>query len=61
VDADHRPLRDFMLAQVRENDLMTFAGLAGTGSYASPTRCRSRSWSPAFITSELKTAFEIGF
>jgi flagellar biosynthesis protein FliP len=30
------PLRDFMLAQVRETDLMTFAGLAGHGSYTGP-------------------------
>ena len=30
------PLRTFMLAQVRDNDLLTFAGLSGAGSFASP-------------------------
>ena len=30
------PLRAFMLAQIRETDLMTFAGIAGHGTYASP-------------------------
>ncbi len=30
------PLRGFMLAQIRETDLMTFAGIAGHGTYASP-------------------------
>jgi flagellar biosynthetic protein FliP len=31
-----QPLRAFMLAQIRETDLMTFAGMAGHGTYASP-------------------------
>lgn len=55
------PLRDFMLAQVRETDLMTFAGLAGHGSYASPADVPFPIVVASFITSELKTAFEIGF
>lgn len=55
------PLRDFMLAQVRETDLMTFAGLAGHGAYASPADVPFPIVVASFITSELKTAFEIGF
>ncbi|WAC63856.1 flagellar type III secretion system pore protein FliP [Pseudoxanthomonas sp. SL93] len=55
------PLRDFMLAQVRETDLMTFAGLAGHGSYTSPADVPFPIVVASFITSELKTAFEIGF
>jgi flagellar biosynthetic protein FliP len=55
------PLRDFMLAQVRETDLMTFAGLAGHGTYAGPADIPFPIVVASFITSELKTAFEIGF
>lgn len=55
------PLRDFMLAQVRETDLMTFAGLAGHGTYASAADVPFPIVVASFITSELKTAFEIGF
>ncbi len=56
------PFRGFMLAQVRESDLMTFAGLAGkTGGYASPDEVPFGVLAAAFVTSELKTAFEIGF
>jgi flagellar biosynthesis protein FliP len=55
------PLRDFMLAQVRETDLMTFAGMAGHASYASPADVPFPIVVASFMTSELKTAFEIGF
>ncbi len=55
------PLRDFMMAQVRETDLMTFAGLAGHGAYAGPADVPFPIVVASFITSELKTAFEIGF
>ena len=55
------PLRAFMLAQVRETDLMTFAGLAGHGAYASPDAVPFPVLVASFVTSELKTAFEIGF
>ncbi len=55
------PLREFMLAQVRETDLMTFAGLAGHGTYASAADVPFPIVVASFITSELKTAFEIGF
>ena len=55
------PLRGFMLAQVRDTDLMTFAGLAGHGAYASPADVPFPIVVASFITSELKTAFEIGF
>ncbi len=55
------PLRAFMLAQIRETDLMTFAGLAGHGAYASPDAIPFPVLVASFVTSELKTAFEIGF
>ncbi len=56
-----QPLRAFMLAQVRETDLMTFAGLAGHGTYAGPDSIPFPVLVASFVTSELKTAFEIGF
>lgn len=55
------PIRAFMLAQIRQTDLMTFAGIAGHGTYASPADIPFPVLVASFITSELKTAFEIGF
>ncbi|HEX6832657.1 MAG TPA: flagellar type III secretion system pore protein FliP [Rudaea sp.] len=55
------PLRAFMLAQVRENDLMTFANLAGHASFNGPADVPLPVLAASFLTSELKTAFEIGF
>ncbi|MCD7099443.1 flagellar type III secretion system pore protein FliP [Stenotrophomonas sp. MMGLT7] len=55
------PLRAFMLAQIRETDLMTFAGMAGNGTYGSPADIPFPVLVASFVTSELKTAFEIGF
>ena len=60
-DLGTAPLRGFMLAQVRETDLMTFAGLAGHGPYAGPDAIPFPVLVASFVTSELKTAFEIGF
>src|SRR5690606_31123390 len=55
------PLRDFMLDQVREADLTLFAELAGTDGYESPDDVPLSVLIPSFMTSELKTAFQIGF
>ncbi|MFC4727321.1 flagellar type III secretion system pore protein FliP [Coralloluteibacterium thermophilus] len=55
------PFREFMLAQIRETDLLTFAGMTGSSGYASPDDVPFGVLVAAFITSELKTAFEIGF
>ncbi len=55
------PLRGFMLAQIRENDLLTFASMAGHSGYATPADVPFSVLAPAFLTSEIKTAFEIGF
>lgn len=60
-DLGTAPLRGFMLAQVRETDLMTFAGLAGHSTYAGPEDVPFQVLVASFVTSELKTAFEIGF
>ena len=54
-------LHVFMMRQTRETDLLTFAGMAGTPRFASPEAVPFSILLPAFITSELKTAFQIGF
>ena len=56
-----KPLRDFMLTQTREADLMTFTRIAGLDSFDKPEDVPFRILAPAFMTSELTTAFEIGF
>jgi flagellar biosynthesis protein FliP len=55
------PLRAFMLDQIRESDLSLFAELAGSEGYAGPDDIPLSVLIPSFITSELKTAFQIGF
>ena len=55
------PLRQFMVAQTRQSDLALFAHLAGDLQIASPDETPLRLLVPAFVTSELKTAFQIGF
>ncbi len=55
------PFREFMLAQTREPDLALFARLAEVGPMQGPEDVPLRILVPAFVTSELKTAFQIGF
>lgn len=54
------PFHDFMLAQTRVTDLETFINISGI-EVASPQEVPMRILIPAFMTSELKTAFQIGF
>jgi len=54
-------LRGFMTAQTRVKDINMFAGIAKSGPYASPKDIPFSVLLPAFVTSELKTAFQIGF
>ena len=55
------PLHAFMTKQTRKKDLTMFAEMAKSGPYASPRDVPYAVLLPAFITSELKTAFQIGF
>ncbi len=55
------PLKEFMLAQVREDDLALFIRLSGKKDIAGPMDTPLHIIVPAFVTSELKTAFQIGF
>ena len=55
------PFREFMFGQTRETDLMMFADLGGYGAFASRDDVPMVVLLPSFLTSELKTAFQIGF
>ena len=54
------PLRSFMLKQTRAADLALFTRIAGANT-VEPGQTPMRILIPAFVTSELKTAFQIGF
>lgn len=57
-----KPIHQFMSNQVRESDLAMFAGLGGyEEGFESPADVPLTLLIPAFLTSELKTAFQIGF
>lgn len=56
-----KPLRQFMLQQTRQPDLALFSRLANDKEYQTQADVPLRILVPAFITSELKTAFQIGF
>jgi flagellar biosynthesis protein FliP len=61
IDRTVGPLKKFMLAQTRETDLQLFTKLSGRAQYASAADVPLTVLLPTFITSELKTAFQIGF
>ncbi|SBS26455.1 Flagellar biosynthetic protein FliP precursor [Marinomonas spartinae] len=62
VEAAEKPMRDFMLAQTRKDDIALFVKLAGKeGKIQSLNTLPFTILMPAFVTSELKTAFQIGF
>ncbi|TLS66789.1 flagellar type III secretion system pore protein FliP [Mariprofundus erugo] len=55
------PLRDFMLKQTREDDLVLFLSAAKIDKPAKAEDMPMHVLIPAFVISELRTAFEIGF
>ncbi|SBT05037.1 flagellar biosynthesis protein [Candidatus Accumulibacter aalborgensis] len=55
------PLRKFMLKQTREADIALFARMTQAPRFQSADEIPMRLLIPAFVTSELKTAFQIGF
>ncbi len=61
LDKGAQPLREFMLRQTRETDLALYARLANQPPLAGPEAVPMRILLPAYVTSELKTAFQIGF
>ena len=61
LDRGVGPVRNFMFDQVREKDLALFIGLAHAGRPKSEADVPTHVLIPAFLISELRTAFSIGF
>ena len=61
LDKGQLPMREFMLKQTRQSDFELFAKLAKLPAEVSAQNAPFRVIVPAFVTSELKTAFQIGF
>ncbi len=61
IEEAGKPLHAFMLKQTRVKDITMFAGIAKAGPIANPQDTPFSILLPAFVTSELKTAFQIGF
>ena len=55
------PLKEFMMKQTREGDLALFVKMAKIEKIETPDQVPLLVLVPAFMTSELKTAFQIGF
>ena len=61
VTVAREPFRTFMLNQTRESDIALFVEIAGNTELVEPADVPFSTLVPAFITSELKSAFSIGF
>jgi len=61
LDTGAGPLKDFMMKQTRQSDLALYVKLSGNAQLQGPEDVPLRILVPAFITSELKTAFQISF
>jgi len=61
VDRGAQPLKAFMLKQTREEDLALFVTLANHPPLNGPEETPMKILVPAYVISELKTAFQIGF
>lgn len=55
------PFRNFMLSQTRESDIARFAEIGGYDDFKDPSEVPFTVLMASFLTSELKTAFQIGF
>lgn len=61
VERASEPFRAFMMSQTRDSDLALFTRISGKDGLESQDAVPFSLLVPAFITSELKTAFQIGF
>ncbi len=61
IDEGSKPLKEFMMKQTRESDLAFFVELSQKTPPKTPDEITIWQVAPAYIISELKTAFEIGF
>ncbi|MFB6259919.1 MAG: flagellar type III secretion system pore protein FliP [Thiohalorhabdaceae bacterium] len=60
-EAGIKPVREFMFRQTGKDEVRLFMNLAGEDKPADLSEVPTRALIPAFVISELKTAFEIGF
>ncbi|MBQ6515769.1 flagellar type III secretion system pore protein FliP [bacterium] len=61
INEGSKPLKEFMLKQTRESDLQFFVQMSQKEQPNSPDELSIWQVAPAYILSELKTSFEIGF
>lgn len=61
LDIASTPIKGFMLDQTRDKDLMQFMDLAGLAPVATVEEVPLHVLVPAFVISELRVAFQIGF
>ncbi|MBO5434408.1 flagellar type III secretion system pore protein FliP [bacterium] len=61
ISEGSKPLKEFMMKQTRQSDLAFFVELSQKKPPATPDEITIWQVAPAYIISELKTAFEIGF
>ncbi len=61
LNASSKPLKEYMLKQTRQSDLAFFVEKTRKGAPRTPDELTLWEVAPAYIVSELKTAFEIGF
>jgi flagellar biosynthetic protein FliP len=61
IEAAGKPFREFMLNQTRDKDLAMFVNISGKDGIKSTDDVPFSVLMPAFVTSELKTAYQIGF
>ena len=61
LETGSNTMKNFLVKNTRKNDLVMFADMAGDEAYNTAEEVPLSVLLPAFITSELKTAFQIGF
>jgi flagellar biosynthetic protein FliP len=61
LEQGSKPFREFMLHQTRDSDISLFAEISGNNETEAREDVPFTLLMPAFVTSELKTAFQIGF
>ncbi|WP_159878209.1 flagellar type III secretion system pore protein FliP [Aquitalea denitrificans] len=61
VDEASKPMKAFMLSQTREKDLAFFIEISRSEKPATKADVSMKTLIPAYVISELKTAFQIGF
>jgi len=61
IEAAGKPFREFMMNQTRDKDLAMFVNISGKENVSSMEDVSFSMLMPAFVTSELKTAYQIGF